>query len=75
MHIDEIRALSDDAILDRIEDLKVEMYMYRIQKESGELQDTTLFRKARRDIARLKTALRERELAAELVAEGGSNAQ
>ena len=75
MHIDEIRALSDDAILDRIEDLKVEMYMYRIQKESGELQDTTLFRKARRDIARLKTALRERELAAELVAEGGSHAQ
>ena len=71
MYMDEIRELSDDAILDRIEDLKVEMYTYRIQKESGELQDTTLFRKARRDIARLKTALRERELAAELVGTGG----
>ncbi len=75
MHINEIRALSDDAILDRIEDLKVEMYTYRIQKESGELKDTTLFRKARRDIARLKTALRERELAAELVAQGGNHAE
>ena len=53
--------------------MKVEMYTYRIQKESGELQDTTLFRKTRRDIARLKTALRERELAAELIAEGGAN--
>ena len=51
--------------------LKVEMYTYRIQKESGELKDTTLFRKARRDIARLKTALRERELAAQLVGTGG----
>ena len=75
MHIDEIRALSTDEILDKIEDLKVEMYTYRIQKESGELKDTTLFRKTRRDIARLKTALRERELAAELVAGGGENAE
>lgn len=73
MYIDEIRAMSTDDILDKIEDLKVEMYTYRIQKESGELQDTTLFRKTRRDIARLKTALRERELAAELIAEGGAN--
>jgi len=74
MYIDEIRALSSDEILDKIEDLKVEMYTFRIQKESGELKDTTLFRKTRRDIARLKTALRERELAAELVAQGGENA-
>lgn len=71
MHMDEIRQMSNDAILDAIEDLKVEMYTYRIQKASGELQDTTLFRKARRNIARLKTALRERELAAELVSEEG----
>ncbi|MDE2777159.1 MAG: 50S ribosomal protein L29 [Chloroflexota bacterium] len=75
MYIDEIRALSSDEILDKIEDLKVEMYTFRIQKESGELKDTTLFRKTRRDIARLKTALRERELAAELVAQGGENAE
>ena len=75
MYIDEIRALSTDEILDKIEDLKVEMYTFRIQKESGELKDTTLFRKTRRDIARLKTALRERELAAELVAEGGGDAE
>lgn len=75
MYMDEIRALSTDEILDKIEDLKVEMYTFRIQKESGELKDTTLFRKTRRDIARLKTALRERELAAELVAQGGENGE
>ena len=51
------------------------MYTFRIQKESGELKDTTLFRKTRRDIARLHTALRERELAAELVAQGGQDAE
>ncbi len=75
MVMDEIRALSSDDILDKIEDLKVEMYTFRLQKESGELKDTTLFRKTRRDIARLKTALRERELAAEVVARGGANAE
>ncbi len=75
MYMEEIRALSTDEILDKIEDLKVEMYTFRIQKESGELKDTTLFRKTRRDIARLKTALRERELAAELVAQGGENGE
>ena len=74
MRIQEIRAMSNDAILDKIEDLKVEMYTYRLQRESGELKDTTLFRKTRRDIARLKTALRERELAAEVIAQGGQDA-
>ncbi|PJF34224.1 MAG: 50S ribosomal protein L29 [Phototrophicales bacterium] len=67
MYIDEIRDMTNEQILDTIEDLKVEMYTYRIQKETGEITDTTLFRKTRRDIARLKTVLRERELAAELV--------
>ena len=74
MYIDEIRALSTDEVLDKIEDLKVEMYTYRLQKDTGELKDTTLFRKTRRDIARLKTALRERELAAEMISQGGQDA-
>lgn len=74
MYIDEIRSMSTDEVLDKIEDLKVEMYTYRLQKDTGELKDTTLFRKTRRDIARLKTALRERELAAELISQGGQDA-
>ncbi len=67
MYISEIRDMTTEIILDTLEDLKVEMYTYRIQKETGELSDTTLFRKTRRDIARLKTVLRERELAEQLV--------
>ena len=67
MYINEIRDMPTDELLDTLEDLKVEMYTFRIQKETGELSDTTMFRKIRRDIARLNTVLRERELAAELV--------
>ncbi len=74
MYMDEIRSMSTDEVLDKIEDLKVEMYTYRLQKDTGELKDTTLFRKTRRDLARLKTALRERELAAEMISQGGQDA-
>lgn len=74
MYMDEIRSMSTDEVLDKIEDLKVEMYTYRLQKDTGELKDTTLFRKTRRDIARLRTALRERELAAEMISQGGQDA-
>lgn len=69
MYINEIRDMTTDQILDMIEDLKVETYTHRVHKETGELADTTLFRKTRRDIARLKTVLRERELAAQLVSD------
>jgi large subunit ribosomal protein L29 len=67
MYIKEIRDMATEQILDTIEDLKVEMYTYRIQRETGELSDTTMFRKIRHDVARLRTVLRERELAAEMV--------
>lgn len=68
MHTSEIRAMSDDAILDAIEDKMEELWVLRRNDVSGELKDTNMFKKARRDLARLKTVLRERELAAQAVA-------
>ena len=68
MHISEIRALSDDQILDTLEDKMEELWILRRNDVTGELTDTNLFRKVRRDIARMKTVLRERELAAQAVA-------
>ncbi len=69
MYIDEIREMTDEQILDAIEDKKEELWILRRNKVSGEVTDTNLFRKVRRDIARLKTVLRERELARQTVAE------
>lgn len=65
MLMDEIRAMTDEEILDAIEDKKNDMWTLRLQKATGELKDTNLYGRARRDVARLKTVLRERELAAE----------
>ncbi len=59
----EIRAMSDDDILNALEDKKEELWRLRLQLSTGELKDTNSFTKVRRDIARLKTILHERQLA------------
>lgn len=69
MSIDEVRAMSTDDLLDEVEDLKESLYRLRFQKATGQLEDTNLIRYAKRDLARVKTVLRERQLAAELAAE------
>ena len=67
----ELRSLNDQQLLERYEDLKAEMFQMRQNAITGELTDTSIVRRNRREVARLLTVLRERELAAEL-AEGKS---
>jgi large subunit ribosomal protein L29 len=69
MYVSELRAMSDDKLVDLFEDQKESLYRLRLQKATGELVDTTTFRKTRRDIARILTVIRERELAAEIAEE------
>ena len=65
----EMRQMDNEALLDYYEDAKASLYRFRQLEQSGELVDTTQFKKTRRDIARVLTILRERELAAEFVEE------
>ena len=65
MEIREIRQLSDEELLNALEDQKEAMFNLRFQMASGQLEDTNAPRNARRTVARLKTVLRERQLAAE----------
>jgi large subunit ribosomal protein L29 len=67
MYVKDLRAKQDDELVDLFEDLKESLYTLRINRGTGELVDTTQFRKARRDIARVLTVLREREIAAAVV--------
>lgn len=66
MDVREIRAMADEKILDELEDLKEAMFRLRLQESSGQLENTDVIRHTKRDIARLKTVLRERQLAAQL---------
>ncbi len=65
MKASELRSLDDDKLKEMIEDSHKELFNLRFQKVTGKLTNTGRFRQVRRDIARIKTVLRERELAAE----------
>ena len=61
----EIRNLSAAEINAKINELREEAMNLRFQDVSGQLTDYSRVREVRRDIARLKTILREMELKSE----------
>ncbi|HSF79727.1 MAG TPA: 50S ribosomal protein L29 [Anaerolineales bacterium] len=61
MKIAEIRALSTDELLGRLEDSREELMNLRFQTVMGGLTDFTRLRFTRRTIARMLTVLQERE--------------
>lgn len=62
MKTSELRGKSRQEILDEIEGCKRELFNLRFQWQSGELRNSSQYRKTRRDIARLNTILREMKL-------------
>ncbi|MDZ4763211.1 MAG: 50S ribosomal protein L29 [Chloroflexota bacterium] len=65
MKIRELRTLSDEKLLDTLEDQKEAMFNFRFQKGFGQLEDQTALKKTRQVIARIKTVITERERAAQ----------
>jgi len=63
MKVDEIREWDEVELNARIRELKEEQFKLRFQASMMELENPTLLKHIRRDIARLKTVLREHELA------------
>jgi large subunit ribosomal protein L29 len=60
----ELRELNDDALLQRLTEAREEHFNLRFQNATGQLVNTTRLRDVRRDIARLLTLLRQREIEA-----------
>ena len=58
----EIRDMTDDELRDRIEQLQEERFRLRFRSATQQLENPMLLRNLRRDISRLKTVQREREL-------------
>lgn len=63
MHAQEIRNMGTADIQKSLEDAREEYFNLRFQRASGQLEDYNQLRKVRRDVARLVTILREREIA------------
>ena len=58
----EVRELTDQEIAERIAQLQEERFRLRFRSATQQLENPILLRTIRRDIARLKTMQREREL-------------
>jgi large subunit ribosomal protein L29 len=64
MRADEIREMSVADIQARVAELEEARFRLRFRSATEPLEDPLQLRKIRKDIARMKTVLRERELAA-----------
>lgn len=62
MKTNELRVLSSEEIESRIEQLKDELFNLRFQLATGQLENPMRIRQVRKDIARAKTILKQREL-------------
>ena len=65
MQASEIRALSVQVIRDELQTARENLFNLRFQWATAQIRDHNLLKTARRDVARLETVLRERELAGE----------
>ena len=64
MKVTAIREMSVDELQGREKDLDDQIFRLRIQKSMGQLEAPAKVREIRRDLARIKTIIREKELEA-----------
>lgn len=62
MKAEEIRELTDDELGRKLADLKEELFNLRFQAATGQLDNPMRMKAVKKDIARVKTIMREREL-------------
>ena len=58
----DLRELADDRLVDELRKAKEELFNLRFQSATGQLENHGRLRAVRKDIARIYTEMREREL-------------
>ena len=69
MRADSLREMTADEIEARVQELREQLLKLRFQQSTGQIESPQMLRAARKDIARAKTVLRERELGASVGAD------
>ncbi|HEY5112384.1 MAG TPA: 50S ribosomal protein L29 [Acidimicrobiales bacterium] len=73
-HVAEMRLLGDSELLSRLGEARRELFNLRFQLATGQLDNSARLGSVKKDIARLSTFLREREIVAhEALEEGGAS--
>ncbi len=68
---DSIQEIADSELIERVATNKKELFNLRFQRATGQLENIARVKQVRREIARIKTEIRAREIkAAERVAAG-----
>lgn len=62
MKAKEVRQMSSQELTDKLSELKAELFNLRFQLATGQLDNPIRIRTVRRDIARVNTIIREREI-------------
>ncbi len=65
MKADKIRELTDEELIRRVSNYKEELFNLRFQIATGQLDNPMRIRDVRKNIARCKTILRQREISRE----------
>ena len=65
-----LRALGDTELVDRLTEARTELFNLRFQNATGSLENSARLRDLRKEVARIHTLLREREIEAAESAEG-----
>jgi large subunit ribosomal protein L29 len=65
----EMRKMTDAEVVAALNDARQEAFNLRMQEVSGQLKDYSRIKQLKKDIARLLTVQRQRELAAQVVRE------
>jgi large subunit ribosomal protein L29 len=63
MKVTEVRDLAVEDLRQREKDMDDQMFRLRIQKSMGQVEAAQKLKQLRRDLARIKTVLREKETA------------
>ncbi len=62
MTVQDIRNTETQELLNKVEEYKKELFGLRFQHATGQLENTARIKAVRKNIARIKTIIREREL-------------
>ena len=67
MTVQDIRNTETQELLNKVEEYKKELFGLRFQQATGQLENTARIKTVRKNIARIKTIIRERELNLSLI--------
>jgi large subunit ribosomal protein L29 len=68
MNAKELSGMPSKELEGKLDDAYKELFNLRFQRAQGQLSDSNSIKRVRHDIARIKTVLRQRELAAQISA-------